>query len=152
MSQRADTNKLPLRSGRRRARELAMQGIYQWRLAGGSQEQIIRQICDDKSAGRYDAEFFSELLQGALSQHHVLEQAVVPHLDRLLDELSPVEYAVLMLAAFELLHHLGTPYRVIINEAVELAKLYGGTDGYKYVNGVLDKLAAQVRAAELAAN
>jgi transcription antitermination protein NusB len=85
-----------------------------------------------------------------LSHNADIEALVVPHLDRRLEELSPVEYAVLMLGAFELSQHLEVPYKVVINEAVELAKTFGGIDGHKFVNGVLDKLAPQLRAAEFA--
>jgi N utilization substance protein B len=143
--------KAPAKSSRRRARELALQGIYQWRLTGGDIAVIEKQIREEKGSGRFDAEFFSGLLRGVLAQHGDLESAVTPHLDRKLEELSPVEFAVLLLGAYELSHHPEIPYRVVINEAVELAKTFGGTDGHKFVNGVLDKLAAQVRAAELAA-
>lgn len=143
--------KAPAKSSRRRSRELALQGIYQWRLTGGDEAQIEKQIREEKGMGRYDAEFFSKLLRGVLAQHAELEVAVSPHLDRALTELSPVEFSVLLLGAYELSYHPEIPYRVVINEAVELAKTYGGTDGHKFVNGVLDKLAAQVRAAEAAA-
>jgi N utilization substance protein B len=151
MNDGADKPKAPAKSSRRRARELALQGIYQWRLTGGDIALIEKQIREGKGMGRYDAEFFSGLLRGVLAQHADLETAVTPHLDRKLAELSPVEFAVLLLGAYELLHHPEIPYRVVINEAVELAKTFGGTDGHKFVNGVLDKLAAQVRAVELAA-
>jgi N utilization substance protein B len=151
MSDQAAKAKAPAKSSRRRARELALQGIYQWRLTGGDIAQIEKQIREEKGMGRYDPEFFSGLLRGVLAQHADLEAAVTPHLDRKLDELSPVEFAVLLLGAYELSHHPEIPYRVVINEAVELAKTFGGTDGHKFVNGVLDKLAAQVRAVELAA-
>ncbi len=140
--------KLPAKSTRRRARELAMQGIYQWRLTGGDKAQIEKQIREEKGMGRYDAEFFSTLLLGALTQHAELEAALTLHLDRTLNELSPVEFSVLMLGAYELLHHPEIPLRVIINEAVELTKTFGGADGHKYVNGVLDKMATRVRAGE----
>lgn len=143
--------KAPAKSARRRARELALQGIYQWRLTGADLAQVEKQMRDDKTLGNYDAKFFSALLRGVLMQHADLAAAVAPHLDRPLDELSPVEFSVLLLAAYELQQHPEIPYRVIINEAVELAKTFGGTDGHKFVNGVLDKLAAQVRAAEVAA-
>jgi N utilization substance protein B len=139
----------PAKSPRRRARELALQGIYQWRLSGNDAAQIERQLDEEKGLGRYDREFYADLLRGVLARHAELTAAVAPHLDRPLDELSPVEYSVLLLAAFELVNLPETPYRVVINEAVELAKSYGGTDGYKYVNGVLDKLAAQVRSVEV---
>ena len=90
------------------------------------------------------------MLRGALSRHDELEALIAPHLDRPMDELSPVEFAVLLLGAFELAQHLEVPYKVVINEAVELAKTFGGTDGHKFVNGVLDKLAPQLRAPEFA--
>jgi N utilization substance protein B len=143
--------KSPAKSARRRARELALQGVYQWRLSGGEAAQIEKQTREEKGLGRYDAEFFAGLLRGVLAQHAELEAAVTPHLDRELDELSPIEFSVLLLGAYELSQHPEIPYRVVINEAVELAKTYGGTDGHKFVNGVLDKLAAQVRAVEVAA-
>ena len=144
-------NKAPQKSPRHRARELAMQGIYQWRVTGGDEAKIEKQIYAEKNLGRYDKELFSSLLRGALGQHADIETLIEPHLDRPLIELSPVEFAVLLLGVFELSRHPEVPYRVVINEAVELAKTFGGTDGHKYVNGVLDKLAAQLRAVEVAA-
>ena len=149
MSEPAIKAKAPPKSSRRRSRELALQGIYQWRLTNDDQEQIEKQIRAEKGMGRYDAEFFSKLLRGVLTQHTDIEAIVTLHLDRTLDELSPVEFSVLLIGAYELIHHPEIPYRVIINEAVELAKTFGGTDGHKFVNGVLDKVAAQVRAVEV---
>ncbi len=143
--------KVPTKSPRHRARELAVQGIYQWQLSGADLAQLEQQTTEEKSTGRYDKEFYSKLLGGVLAQHTELEILIAPHLDRKVDELSPVELAVLLLGAYELNNLPEIPYRVIINEAVELAKTYGGTDGHKFVNGVLDKLAFQVRAAEVAA-
>lgn len=134
---------------RHRSRELVVQGVYQWRLSGADHAQLKQQTSEEKSTGRYDREFYSTLLAGVLSRHEELEAVLAPHLDRKVNELSPVELAVLLLGAYELTRLPDTPYRVIINEAVELAKTYGGTDGHKFVNGVLDKLAAQVRAAEV---
>jgi transcription antitermination protein NusB len=145
------TSKAPARSARRRSRELAVQGIYQWRLTGADLAMVEKQMREEKNLGNYDVEFFSVLLRGVLMQHADLEAAIAPYLDRPLGELSPVEFSVLLLAAYELLQRPEIPYRVIINEAVDLAKTYGGTDGHKFVNGVLDKLAAQVRAVEVAA-
>ena len=141
----------PNKSPRHRARELALQGVYQWRVTAGDETQIEKQIQGEKNLGRYDKELFSKLLRGALSQHADIEVLLAPHLDRPLAELSPVEFSVLLLGAFELSQHLEVPYKVVINEAVELAKTFGGTDGHKYVNGVLDKLAPQVRAVEFSA-
>lgn len=145
-----EAEKAPNKSPRHRARELALQGIYQWRVTAGDDEQIEKQIQAEKNLGRYDKGLFSKLLRGVLSQHADLEVLLAPHLDRPLIELSPVEFAVLLLGAFELSQNIEVPYKVVINEAVELAKTFGGTDGHKYVNGVLDKLAPQLRALEFA--
>lgn len=141
----------PAKSLRHRARELAMQGIYEWRLSGRSAAQIEKATREEKSLGRYDSEFFGQLLRGVISQHEQLAAQIEPHLDRAVSELSPVEFSVLLLGAYELTRHPEVPYRVVINEAVELAKTFGGSDGHKFVNGVLDKLASQVRATEVAA-
>lgn len=128
-----------------------MQGIYQWRLSGAEVSQIQQRMREEKNLGRYDVDLFSSLLQGVLARHAELETALAPCLDRETKELSPVEYSILLLAAYELLDRPETPYRVVINEAVELAKRYGGTDGHKYVNGVLDKLAVKARPVETGA-
>lgn len=139
----------PAKSARRRSRELAMQGVYQWRLSGEDVAAIEQMTKDEKSLGRYDPEFYSDLLRGTLNRLEMLTEAIAPHLDRPVNELSPVEYSVLLLGAYELAHHPEIPYRVIINEEVELAKTFGGSDGHKFVNGVLDKLAAQIRRDEV---
>lgn len=136
---------------RHRARELAVQGLYEWKLSGSSATEIIKATRANKSLGRYDAELYERLLRGAIVQHEVLSAQLAPHLNRALNELSPVEYAVLLVGAYELIHHPEIPYRVVINEAVELAKTFGGSDGHKFVNGVLDKLAAKARAVEVSA-
>jgi N utilization substance protein B len=141
----------PVKSLRHRARELAMQGVYEWRLSGKSPNLIEKVTREEKSLGRYDTEFFGQLLNGAIAEHEALSEQIAPHLDRAVKELSPVEFSVLLLGAYELAHHPEIPYRVVINEAVELAKTFGGSDGHKFVNGVLDKLASQVRAAEVKA-
>jgi len=148
MPAEAEVKKAANISPRHRARELALQGVYQWRVTAGDVAQIEKQIYAEKNLGRYDKGLFSKLLRGTLGGYTQLETLLAPHLDRPLAELSPVEFAVLMLGAFELSQNLEVPYKVVINEAVELAKTFGGTDGHKYVNGVLDKLAAQVRALE----
>jgi N utilization substance protein B len=151
VSGHTEKTKAAPKSPRRRARELAMQGIYQWRLSGADAAQVAQRMQDEKNLGRYDTELFDHLLRGVLARHEELGAALAPHLDRASDELSPVEFSILLLAAFEMLNQPETPYRVIINEAVELAKTYGGTDGHKFVNGVLDKLATQARPLEVAA-
>lgn len=140
------------KSPRHRARELVMQGIYQWRISGTDASDIEKSMQDEKNLGRYDKPMFSRLLSGVIAQHEKLEALLVTHLDRPLDDLSTVEFAVLLLAAYEFSEQPDVPYKVVINEAVELAKTFGGTDGHKYVNGVLDKLAPKVRAVEFANN
>jgi N utilization substance protein B len=147
----AESKPVSNKSPRHRARELALQGVYQWRMTASDAVQIEKQMFAEKNLGRYDKELFSKLLRGTLSQHAGLEAMLGPHLDRPLSELSAVELSVLLLGAFELTQHLEVPYKVVINEAVELAKTFGGTDGHKFVNGVLDKLAPQARATEFAA-
>jgi N utilization substance protein B len=137
------------KSPRHRARELAMQGIYQWRISGSDAQVITKQMQAEENLGRYDKEMFVRLLTGTLRQQAELGSLLAPYLDRELGELSPVEFSVLLLGAFELSQQPEVPYKVVINEAVELAKTFGGTDGHKYINGVLDKLALQSRALEI---
>jgi transcription antitermination protein NusB len=140
------------RSARRRARELALQGLYQWLIAGRDAATIEAQPLDDGEAqAGADAAHYRELLNGAIDHAETLRARFAPHLDRPVDVLSPVEHAVLLIATYELQYRLEIPYRVVINEAVELAKSFGGTDGFRYVNGVLDKVAAGLRETEVAA-
>jgi N utilization substance protein B len=133
------------KSARRRAREYALQGLYQWLVAGGDPRAIGEQLAADDAFAKADRTFFQQLLEGAAAQAPELEAALAQSLDRKPDELSPVERAVLLIGAYELKNLQDVPYRVVINEAVELAKSYGGTEGHKYVNGVLDKIAARLR-------
>lgn len=139
------------KSRRRIAREFVLQGIYQWKVAGGTVSFIEQQLRESDEFKHVDEKHFRSLLQGALQNVEGLGAHIQPCLDRPLHELSPVEFAILLLSTFELLHHPEIPYRAIINEAIELAKTYGGSDGHRYVNGVLDKLAIQLRAVEIAA-
>ncbi len=142
------------RSARRRARELALQGLYQWLLSRdvGAENAgaIDAHLRDTPGFDRADREHYGDLLHGAIREAATLREAFAPHLDRPVAELSPVEHAVLLIGAYELAHRVEIPYRVVINEAVEVAKSFGGTDGFKYVNGVLDKVAARLRPAEAA--
>lgn len=138
------------KSGRRRSREFALQGLYQWQLAGTDAATIEQQMSAAKGFDKTDRAYFSALLAGAIRESQRLEHSLQPYLDRKCAELSPVERAILLIAAYELENQQDVPYRVVINEAVELAKSYGGTDGFKYVNGVLDKLAADKRPRETA--
>jgi N utilization substance protein B len=133
---------------RRRSREFVLQGLYQRQLSANPPDAIRAQLEEAGGFGKIDAEYFDAMWQGVNAQFDELIALVSPQLDRRASDLSPVERAILLIGAWELKHRLEIPYRVVINEAVELAKSYGGTDGYKYVNGVLDKLAADLRAAE----
>jgi len=143
------------RSARRRAREFALQGVYAWLVRGdaGTADagEIDAHLRDDEDFGEADAVWFKTLLHGVLREAQPLRERFAPFVDRPLAELSPVEHGILLIGSYELVHHLEVPYKVAINEAVELAKSFGGTDGFKFVNGVLDKLAAEVRAAEVRA-
>lgn len=133
------------RGSRRLARRAALQGIYQWQATGQDAEEIIGQFEQEKSFDRTDAAFFRLLIQGVMNHVQELDTAMEPHVDRPLGQVDPVERAVLRIAAFELLHCTEVPWRVVINEAVELARTFGAEQGHRFVNGVLDKLAAAVR-------
>ena len=139
-----------MKSARRRSREFALQALYQWQLAGQSLAELEKQYAGAEGFDKADANLFSLLVSGVIKRQESLQASLAPNLDRVWNEVSPVERAVLLIAAHELSAMADTPYRVVINEAIELTKSFGGTDGHKYVNGVLDKLAAQVRAPEIA--
>jgi N utilization substance protein B len=140
-----------MKSPRRRSREFALQAMYQWQLAQQSIGEIELQYKTAEGFDKADQALFKTIVVGVIQNAATLETALAPHLDRGWSEVSPVERSVLLIAGYELIHMPETPYRVIINEAIELAKSFGGTDGHKYVNGVLDKLAAVIRADEAAA-
>lgn len=140
-----------MKNARHKARELALQGLYQWLLAKEHAEEIRTHLAEFKGYDKADQEYLELLLNGVIADAAELEAAFSSLLDRPVDELSPVERGVLLIGAYELAHVPDVPYKVVINEAVELAKSYGGTDGHKYVNGVLDKLAASLRPAEVRA-
>jgi N utilization substance protein B len=137
-----------MKTDRRRSREFVLQGLYQWQLAKTDPAAIARQLAEAKGFDKIDADYFKTLLEGTIAAAPELEKAIAPHLDRDYGRLSPVERGILLLAGYELAHQPEVPYRAVINEAVELAKSYGGTDGHKFVNGVLDKLAARLRGDE----
>lgn len=126
-----------------------MQGLYQWKLTGYDAVTIQKQLAEQEDYDKIDDQYFSEVLGEAIANADKLNEQLVPVLDRPPEELSPVEHAVLLLAAYEMTQRPEIPYRVVINEAVELTKSFGGAEGYKFVNGVLDKLAASVRAEEV---
>lgn len=137
-----------MKSARRRSREFAVQGLYQWQINAADPTLIAADLMQAKGFAEADEKHFSAMLHGVIADVEALRTQIGECIDRPIRELSPVEHAILLLGTFELKHHLEIPYRVVINEAVELAKTFGGTDGFKYVNGVLDKLAPQLRAIE----
>lgn len=143
------------RSARRRAREFALKGVYSWLIRGDESLReagaIDAHIRDDDEFSEADAAWYKTLLHGVMAQAPELRERFLPYIDRGIDELSPIEHGILLIGSYELVHHIEVPYRVVINEAVELAKSFGGTDGFKFVNGVLDKLAADVRPVEVEA-
>lgn len=146
----ADAKKTPQKSSRRRSREFAVQGLYQWQMSGDSVTAIEKFLRDSSTSFvRADEALFREIFYSTMRDAEALKTALAPHLDRDEVDVSPVERAILLVAAFELLHKPETPYAVIINEAIEIAKTFGGTDGHRFVNGVLDKLAIEVRQAEV---
>ncbi len=140
-----------MRSPRRRAREFALQGLYQWQVSGNSIADIARDLEELEGYADADGTFLAAELAGVVGESAGLRERLEPLADRKWDEVSPVEKAILYIGAWELSHLPDMPYRVAINEAIELAKRFGGTDGHKYVNGILDRLAAQVRPDEVAA-
>jgi len=137
-----------MKSARRRSREFALQGMYSWLITGQAVSDISAQFGQSSGFERCDQVYLSLLIRGAIEQQADLEAALAPCLDRKVKELSPVERAILLLGTWELKNAADVPYRVVINEAVELAKSFGGTDGHKYVNGVLDKMARSLRTLE----
>lgn len=135
-----------MKTARRYARELAMQGIFQWQFNRDlSIFTIENDLRDYKGFSRADSKFLLELLRGVVQQEPLLLAKIIPHYDCSAKEVKPVERTILLIGTYELLYYTDTPSRVILNEAIEIAKVFGGTDGYKFVNGVLDKLALAIR-------
>jgi N utilization substance protein B len=137
------------KSSRRRSREFAVQGLYEWLVSGGEPGLIDAHVREQEGFDKCDAAHFDALLHGCIAEASDIDAALTRHVDRKTTELSPVEHGVLMIGIYELKHCIQIPYKVAINEAVELAKSFGGTDGHKYVNGVLDKAAVDLRPVEV---
>jgi N utilization substance protein B len=139
------------KSARRRSREIALQGLYEWLVSGTDAGVIDAHMREQEDFDKADRAHFDALLHGCIAEAVDLDAVLAKFVDRKTTELSPVEHAVLMIGAYELKHCIDVPYKVAINEAVELAKSFGGTDGHKYVNGVLDKTASDLRPVEVQA-
>ncbi|MCC6868486.1 MAG: transcription antitermination factor NusB [Burkholderiales bacterium] len=138
-------------SPRRAARELALQGLYERQVAGNAASDVYGDLAAGSGYVHADRTYFDELWTGVVAQYDELVARITPHLSRKPAELSPVERAILVIGTWELVNRPEIPYKAVIDEAIELAKTYGGTDGHRFVNGVLDKVAAQARAVEIAA-
>ncbi len=138
------------RSGRARSlsRRLALQALYQWQMTGQSFPELRNQYTSDEGYAEVDAEYFQQLLQGVIDDSAALDAMIGEWLDRPVAQLDPVEHAVLLIGVEELRAHVEVPYKVVLNECVELTKKFGATDGHKFINAVLDRAARQLRAAE----
>jgi transcription antitermination protein NusB len=136
---------------RTQARQYALQALYQWQMTGQAVDVVESQFMEDEALAATDVTLFIHLLRGVPAHLEQLDTALAGLLDRPVERVDPVERAVLRIGAYELMEHRHIPYRVIINEAVELAKIFGAEQGHRYVNGVLDKLAKQLRGDEVAA-
>ena len=139
-------------NARSRARRLAMQAIYEWQMTANNPKAIIDQVRNDQSMKKVDDEYFEELVKEITNNVQQLDAHITPLLERELNEIDLVEKAVLRLGTYELQHRMDIPYKVVINEAVELAKIFGAEEGYRFVNGIMDKLAEKLRSTEVKAN
>jgi len=145
------TSSSSLSAQRRKARHYAMQALYQWQMAGSKPATIEAEFRTDNDMTHVDLEYFHDILSNTPKQVSALDSHVEPLLDRKLSELDPISLSLLRMASYEFTQRIDVPYKVIINEAVALAKKFGPTDSYKYINGILDKLAVTLRKDEVAA-
>ena len=140
--------KIKTSQNRRKSRELVLKAVYRGMINASELKQIIADAQDDPEYIKADEAYFKSLLQGVTAKIDELDKKIAVFIDRKIEQLSPIEHAILRISSFELIFDMSIPYRVAINEGVELAKIYGGADGHKYINGVLDKVAASVRPQE----
>lgn len=136
---------------RARARRRALQAVYAWQVSGGNAQQVIAQFAHEQAHEVADLEYFEDLVRGVMQHRAQLDEALQPYLDRTVEEIDQIERAVLRIAAYELLHRIDVPYRVVLNEAIETSKRFGAEHGHTYVNGVLDRAALEWRAVETGA-
>lgn len=146
----APPTRKPVRGSRGRsvARKLAMQALYQWQLTNQPASEIQQQYLEGEDANGVDPEYFAELVSSCISRSGAISAALQPFIDRPLDQLDPVESGILMIGIYELQNRIDVPYRVVINEGVDLCKRFGATDAHKYVNAVLDRASRELRATE----
>ncbi len=133
---------------RKKARRYAVQAIYQWHLSGNAIKEIELQFLESINAKKVDIAYFQDILVNTLTGMDEIDETITPILDRKFSEINPVELAILRLACYELKSRIDVPYKVVINEALELTKTFGASEGHKFVNGILDKLAKQIRTTE----
>jgi transcription antitermination protein NusB len=136
-----------MKTARRQAREIALQALYAWQLSG---DDPLAQARTLEGFEKTDARFVENVLRGVLGRAEELRTLITPHLSREFGRLSPIERAILYIGTYELASHPETPFKVVLNEAVELGKSFGATDGYRFVNGVLEKIATALRPDEVA--
>lgn len=134
---------------RKQARKALIQALYQWQLAEHNIQEIENQFREERQNSKIDFDYFSEILHAVPAQVDKIDGLIEPYVDRTMKEINPVELAILRMAVYELSHRLDIPFRVVINEAVELAKQFGADKGYTFVNGVLDKLSKSLRQSEV---
>ena len=134
---------------RHKARQKVLQALYQWHMSSPSISQIEGEFYADNDMSKIDVEYFREVLHAVPAQKSELDSTIQDYIDRPIAKLTPIELAILRLGAYELMHRIDVPYRVVINEAVELCKTYGANEAHKYINGVLDKMAQNIRLAEV---
>ena len=137
-------------AARKKARQLALQGLYAWQMSGNAIAQVELTIATTNDMSKVDMDYFQALLNGVANKVEALDKSIKPFLGRLPEELDPVERAILRLATFELVERIDTPFKVVINESIELAKLFGAEESHKFVNGVLDKAVKSLRKDERA--
>lgn len=149
----SETAKVPVPAARRKARHYAMQGLYQWQMAGSNLNAIEAEFRTDNDMSKVDLDYFHELLHGVPQYLSEVESVFIPYLqERSSDELDPITQALLRLACYEFKYRIDVPYKVVINEAVSLAKKFGAADSHKFINGVLDHAAVEARSVEKRAN
>lgn len=141
-------NPSKLHHARHWSRRLALQALYQWQMSGADVNEIQRQFAEEENFSRVERDYFTELLHRVPACVDELDAVMSPYLDRPINEVDPVERAILRSACYELTHRLDVPYKVVITEAVNLTKKFGATDSHKFINGVLDQVAADVREQE----
>jgi N utilization substance protein B len=147
----AGVSRLNPQHAKRRARKSAMQALYQWQMSGQSLNEIEQQFKLEQDMSKADLDYFHELLHKVPSVLDEVDEVLTKYVDRAIEEIDPVERAILRIGAYELKFRLDIPYRVVLNEAIQLCKQFGATDGHKYVNGILDKLAQDLRSIEVRA-